>query len=69
MARRSLMLTLTRLTKTLFSRRKSLSLKTKQSRCRDSWRSCESSLRASGLPVTWGTQNAQSADIARSKRR
>jgi len=70
------MLTLTRLAKTLFGRRKSLSLrtwkslaKTKRSKHRDGWRSCESSRKASGLPVAWGTRNAQSAGIAKSRGR
>ncbi len=74
--KRLLMLTLTRLARTLFGRRKSLSLRkwkslarTKQSMHRDGWRSCESSRRASGLPVTWGTWNAQSAGVARSRGR
>jgi hypothetical protein len=36
---------------------------------RDGWRSCKSSRRTSGVPVTWGTPNAQSVSVARSKGR
>jgi hypothetical protein len=75
MVRRPLMLTLTHLARTMFGRRKSLSLRTwkslakmKWSKCRDGWRSCESSRRASRLPVTWGTRNTQSIGVARRSR-
>jgi hypothetical protein len=44
-------------------------VKTKRSRRRVGWRSCKSSQRANGLPITWGTWNAQSASVARSKAR
>ncbi len=60
----------------VWQKRKSLNLRTwknlvrtKQSRCKDGWRSCESSWRTSGMPVTWGTQNTQSIGIARNKGR
>jgi len=76
MVKRPLMLMLMRLVRTLFSRRKSLSLRAwkslarmKRSKCRDGWKSCKSNRRASDLPVTWGIWNAQSVGIAKSRGR